>query len=140
MANYSDLRPLILSKLEGITELSDVKDYYTESADGFPFATFEPSNLTNTMFTNTDNLREYAFDIIVHHPIGENNRSTVISNMCIAVDAIIKAFDEDLTIINSGGAHYVKPLPGDWGSYAGQTGAIKYARLTLVIGVEIMVV
>jgi len=139
-ADFTTFRPLILSKLQGISALSTAYDIHTENTTGYPYASFEPSGLSNNMYTNTDNLREYTFDIIIYQEMTVAGRDACIENLAKAVDAVVTAFDTDTTLRISGGAHYVNALPSAWGEYVNASGPIKYARCTLVIGVEIGVV
>jgi len=137
--DFQTLRPIILTKLQGISALVTAKDCHTEVTTGYPYATFEPSSLANEYYTNTDNLREYTFDIIVFHEMTKAGRDTAVGNLCIAVDAIISAFDSDTTLMTSGGADYVKAMPAEFGEYVNKAGPVKYARLTLTIGGEVQV-
>lgn len=138
--NFQTLRPLILTKLQAISALVTAYDVHTENTTGYPYATFEPSKLDNSYYTNTDNLREYSFDIIVYHEMKTAGRDVAVGNLCIAVDAIVSAFDSDTTLRTSGGASYVNALPAEWGEYVNKAGAVKYARLVLTVGGEVQVI
>lgn len=137
--NFQTLRPLILAKLQTIAALSEVKDVHTENWSGFPAASFEPSNSRGQMFTNTENLREYAFDIIIYQEMTKAGRDAAIANLCLAVDAAVTAFESDTTLRVTGGVHYVNAINSDWGEFVSKSGPIKYAKLILVCGVEIAV-
>lgn len=139
MPDFSSLRPLIMTKLQGISALQAVYDYHTEAVSGYPCATFEPSNLRNQYFTNTDNLREYAFDIIIYQEMKVAGRDGAIENLAKAVDAVVTAFDSDSTLRVTGGIHYVQAIPAEWGEYVNAAGPIKYAKLVLVCVVEVAV-
>jgi hypothetical protein len=136
-ANFSTLRPLLLTALQGVTELQIAYDIHTENTTGYPYATFEPSGHTNEMYTTNDNLREYTFDIIIYQELTKAGRDLAIENLAKAVDAVVTALDTNTTLRVTGGAHYVKALPSSWGEYVNAKGPIKYARLSLIIGVEI---
>lgn len=139
-ANFQTLRPLILAKLLSVSQLETAYDIHTENTIGYPYATFEPTGSTNSYYTNTDNLREYSFDIIVYQEMTVATRDNAMEILGIAIDAIITAFDTDTTLRVSGGAHYVNALPSEWGEYSSKAGPIKYGKLRLQIGVEIGVV
>ena len=139
MPNFDSYSSLILTKLQGITELVAAYDYHTEDVTGYPCATFEPSNNGNQEYTNTENFREYAFDILVYQEMKVAGRRAAIANIRKAVDAVITAFDSDTTLRVSGGAHIVKPVVSDFKEYVGKAGPTKYAIIKLVIGVEIAV-
>lgn len=141
--NFTTLRPLVLAKLQTLIgsglPLKAAFDKHTENTTGYPYATFEPSGLANQYFTTTDNLREYAFDIFIFNELAAGGRDNAIDKLCVAVDATVNAFDSDTTLRIAGGCHYVKALPAEWGEFIGQKGPIKYAKLTLVCGVEVAV-
>lgn len=136
---FQNLRPLILTKLLGVSALVTALDYHSEDTTGYPYATFEPSNLQNNYFTTSDNLREYAFDIIIFQEMKTAGRDAAIENLCKAVDAVVTAFDTDSTLTQSGYCQYVRALPAEWGEYVNKAGPIKYAKLTLVCGIEVAV-
>lgn len=138
-ANFSVLRPLILTALQNVTELAMAYDIHTENTTGYPYATFEPSGHTASMFTTNDNLREYVFDIYIYQEMTTAGRDVAVENLAKAVDAVVTAMDTNTTLKTSGGAHYVNALPSAWGEYVNAKGPIKYAKLTLLIGVEIAV-
>lgn len=137
--NFQTLRPLIQAKLEGITQLAQVKDVHTENWTGFPAASHEPSNSKGQFYTNTENLREYAFDIILYQEMTKAGRDAAIANLALAVDAVITAFDSDTTLRVTGGVHFVQALNSEWGEFVSKSGPIKYAKLVLVCAIEIAV-
>lgn len=139
MSDFTTLRPLILTKLQGISALQSAYNTHTEKVTGYPCATFEPSISTSQFYTNTDNLREYAFDIIIWQEMKTAGRSDSIDNLCKAVDAVIVAFETDTTLRVTGGVHYVKPVSTTWGEIIGQAGPIKFCRLTIACGIEVAV-
>lgn len=137
--DFTNLRPLILTKLSGISALVAAYDKHTENVSGYPCATFEPASGNNQYYTNTDNLREYSFDIIIYQEMKVAGRDAALDNLCIAVDAVVAAFESDTTLRISGGCHYVKAVNSDWGEFVNKAGPVKYAKLVLVCGVEVAV-
>jgi len=133
---YTTLRPLILTKLGTITGLQSSYNFHTEKVTGYPCATFEPSSSKSDYFTNVDNLREYAFDVIVWQEMFTAGRSDAIDNLCKVADAVIDAFESDTTLTGSGGIHYLRPVNTQWGEVAAQAGPVKFFKFTLVCGVE----
>lgn len=93
--DFKNLRTAIQSKLSGISNLAVALNYHTGKLNGFPAATFEPSGNTGELFTNDDNLRSYAFDIIVHQEMENAGRDKSIDILTETVDALLSAFDED---------------------------------------------
>lgn len=136
--DFTSLRAAIETKLNSISELSTVLRTHLGNMDGFPCATFEPSKNDSVLYTNTDNLRDYAFDIVIHQEMENAGRDKAIEILCIAVDAVLTAFDEDFNL--GGACDFCLALPSAWGEYTGDNGAIKYAMLTLVCKKEVMVI
>ena len=140
--SFTSLRSAINSKLSGLTgagkPLQVVSQIHTGDLTGFPAATFEPSGNDSDFYTNTDNLRAYAFDIIVHQEIENAGRANAVTILAAAVDAIITAFDTDYNL--SGACDFCLALPSSWGEYTGSQGAVKFAKLTLVCKIEATVV
>lgn len=136
---FATLRPLILAKLLTVSQLKTAFDTHTEKTTGYPYATVEPSVNSNEMYTNSDNLREYSFDIIVWHEMKVGGRKVAVDNLSVAIDAIIDAFDSDTTLRVSGGVHYIKPISTQWGDTVAEAGPLKFVRLTVACGVEVLV-
>lgn len=133
-ATFDGLTSVILTIFSGVSELTAAYDYHTEVVSGYPAASFEPTGNTNEIYTTAENLREYSFEIYIQQEISVAGRQAAIANLRKAVDAVITAFDTDDTLMSSGGAHYVRALPSDWGEFVGQSGPIRFAKLTLTIG------
>jgi hypothetical protein len=135
---WASLRTAIASKLATITQLKGYTNYHAEGGfSGFPFVTFEPSSSDNTMFTNTDNLRGYSWDLYVFQEIENCGRAAAVGYLINAVDAIIAAFDSDPTL--SGACHYCIPVPTYFSEIVIGSATMKYAKLTLVCHAEITV-
>lgn len=138
--SFSALRPIIQTILEGVSELVTSYDFHTENTIGYPYASHEPSILGNSYFTNTDNLREYTFDIVLYQEMTAAGRDQCITSLAAAVDAVVTAFDTDTTLRSIGTMDYVEAIPGQWGEYENKGGPIKFARLALVCVKEVDVV
>ena len=140
-ANFDKLSTAIKTKLDSLSGsgqvLSQVYDYHETAPAGFPAATFEPSTLGNEVFTTDDNLRSYAFDIILYQEFSTMKRKDAVGILRRAVDAVVAAFDHDLTL--GGACDYTIPLPGNFGFMEGANGSILWATLTLVCRAEITV-
>lgn len=140
-ATFDNLTTAISAKLATLTGtgkvLSQVYDYHETAPAGFPAATFEPSSLSNIAYTNTDNLRGHAFDIILYQEFSTMTRSAALGILRRAVDAVVAAFDADASL--SGACDYTLPIPGNFGFMEGANGSILWATLTLVCYAEITV-
>jgi len=135
--DFTNLRGVIRTQLESISEIATVYDYHTDNLDGFPAATFEPSRNDAVQYSNTDNLRDYAFDIYIHQEMENVGRDRAIEILCAAVDAVLTSFDENYTL--NGACDLLLALPSTWGEYTGGNGAVKYAQLTVVARREVNV-
>ena len=134
---FASLRTAIETKLQGITALKAVYDVHTPAIKGYPAATFEPSGHENIFYTNTDNLRSYAFDIWIHQEMKFAGRDNAVRILSDIVDAVVTAFDTDYNL--GGACDFLVALPSSWGEYVGDQGAVKFATLTLVCKSEIQV-
>lgn len=141
-ATFDTLTTAIKNKLTALSGsgqiLSQVYDYHETAPAGFPAATFEPSSLSNIAYTTDDNLRGYAFDIILYQEFSTMTRSAALGILRRAVDAIVTAFDTDSSL--GGACQYTAPLPGSFGFMEGANGSILWATLTLVCYAEIQVI
>lgn len=143
MSSFESLTTAIKAKLDGLIgttsgKLSKVYDYHETAPAGFPAASFEPSQLSNEAYTSSDNLRGYAFDIIVQQEFSSMTRQAAVGILRRTVDAIIAAFDADYTL--GGACHYTAPLPGQFGFFTGANGAILWASLTIICYDEALVI
>lgn len=134
--SFTTLRPVIKTKLDGIDELAYVNDFHTMETDGYPMATFEPSGHENSMISDSDNFRAHTFDIIVQQEMENIGRDEAVRILAAAVDAIITAFDEDLTL--GGATQWCTPIPSAWGT-TNVEGAVMYATMQLVCNSEVTV-
>ncbi len=142
-ATWDNLTTAVKAKLDALSGsgqiLAQVYQYHETAPAGFPAVTFEPSNHNNVAFTTTDNLRGYAFDIIVYQEFSAltMTRDAALGILRRAVDAIVTAFDADINL--SGACDYTLPLPGNFGFMEGANGSQLWATLTLVCYSEIQV-
>lgn len=134
---FVTLRAAILTKLQSVSALQFVDDKHHMDLTGYPAATFEPSAHENDFYTNTDNKRLYAFRILVHQEIESGGRDNAIGVLCVAVDAIIAAFDGDVTL--GGAVDFLEAIPSGWGEYKSGQGGVKYAEMILKCSKEVTV-
>lgn len=127
---FQVIRPLILTKLQSISDIQFADDKHSSNLTGFPAATFEPSGNENIYLTNAENQRKYIFDIIIHQEITKAGRDEAIRILGETVDAVITAFDIDYRLTNN--VDFCMALPSKWGEYTSGSATIKYATLTLI--------
>lgn len=128
--SFTIIRPLILTKLQGVSQIQFADDKHSSNLTGFPAATFEPSGSENIYLTNAENQRRYAFDIILHQEITKAGRDEAVRILAAAVDAVITAFDTDYRLTNN--VDFCMAIPSKWGEYPSGSGSIMYAMMTLV--------
>ena len=147
MPSFATLRTAIKTKLDTMLYnagsnpsgvLMQVQDVHLENFTGFPAVTFEPSNHENNYYSNNDNMRAYAFDVIVWQEMESGGRAQAINSLTAAVDAIITAFDSDFNL--TGACDFCVPIPSAWGEVLIGGATFKYAKMTIVCKSEIQVV
>lgn len=131
--SFSSLRSAIHTKLLTLTgagqPLACAYPYHHLGVSGYPAATFEPSALESQISTTTENMREYAFDIVLSQELSIVSRDEALTILCNASDTLIALFDSDYTL--SGACDISRALPAEFGEIVGEDGAILYARLQL---------
>ena len=126
-----DIRSKIKTKLEsrqGDGEpLVDVFDSHKTGFNGYPSATFEPSEVQSDYETNTQNMRKYTFRIVIHQEIEKVTRSRAIDILCDVLDTLMDDFDRDDTL--GGSADMCRAIPLAWGIYDEGAGLVMYAEM-----------
>lgn len=131
--SFQAIRSAIGAKLETLTgdgnPLAQVYDYHKIGVDGYPAATFEPSSLGSAFDTNTQNLRTYAFDVVIQQEMSTKERGDAIGILVAAADLVIGAFDSDYTL--GGSVDMIEAVPAEFGEIEAEDGVICYAKVTL---------
>lgn len=135
--SFTTLKTAIKTKLDSVAELQNAYDYHATDLTGFPCATFEPSGNENVIFTNTDNYRSYAFDLVIYQEFDKTTRQNAVNILAQAVDAVISAFDSDITL--GGVCDLLTPLPSSWGVITDSGGSSLFAQIQIVCNVENLV-
>lgn len=135
---FDSLHQAVVAKLNTLVGsgqvLKVVYAYHETAPAGFPAASCEPSGNANLMYTTGDNLRSYAFDIILYQEFSTITREAAVAILRAAVDAVIEAFDADYNL--SGACDYANALPSEWGFMEGANGSTLWASLALVCNYE----
>lgn len=120
-----------LDELKGDEKpLADVYDYHSAEFNGYPAATFEPSDIESDFESQHENLRKYIFRIVVHQEISQAGMAESIEILQDASDAIIDAFDQDYKL--GGLIDWLEAVPGSWRTYESPTGDIRAVEIKLV--------
>lgn len=114
----------------GAGKLKNVYDFHTGEFNGYPVATFEPSDVESDYETTEENIRKYIFRIVVHQEITKAGLDGSIDILADVVDAIIDAFDQDYTL--GGVVDWLAAVPADWHIYDSPTGEVRAAEIRLV--------
>ena len=136
--SLTTIRTAIKSKLDTLTgtwkPIVEVFDYHTLNSAGFPYVTFEPSNLDSNFQDTCNNLRSYSFDIFIYQNILDENRQTALNVLTNVFDEIINAFDKDYTLwwIADGG---VNAVWWDIGQLVDENGATLFANIKIIVNI-----
>lgn len=125
------LRTAIKNKLDTVSQLQAVYDYFTSDVSGFPVAMFEPTQDPSKIATNRENEHAYTFDIFILQEIQNIGRDEAIRILGGAVDAVVAAFDADPDL--GANATMVEAAPTEWGEDSVGTGLVKWARVTITV-------
>ena len=130
---FTTIRTAIRNKLETLVgegkPLAFVYDIHTTKIDGYPSATFEPSDMESDFATTTENLRTYVFRIVIHQETEKVGKSKALEILAHAVDETIKLFDNDITL--GGAVSFLNAVPSAWGEYSEGVGQVKHAEIVL---------
>jgi hypothetical protein len=131
--SFKTIRSAIGEKLQSLTgtggPLAYVYDHHKLGLDGYPSVTFEPSSLQSEFGTTRENMRNYAFEVIVHQELATIWRDEAISTLVDATDTVIEAFDQDYSI--GGTVDYLEAVPAEFWEITTEDSVIAYARITL---------
>lgn len=96
--SFSVLKEKIKTKLEGISDIQQVKDYPSVDFNGYPSVTVRTTGNTSDYETTTENLEVYNFEIIAFQQLADDGAKTnvqareIIEGLC---DTIRDNFDSD---------------------------------------------
>jgi len=131
--NWTTIKASIKSKLEGLAgtgkPLAFVYDEHRTTFEGYPTATFEPTDMDSDFSTSQENMRSYVFRVIVHQEMESAGQGSSIDILASAIDAITDAFDNDYTL--GGLVIEVQAVPARWGVMPADNGFIRYAELVI---------
>ena len=130
---FTPIRTAIRNRLQTLTgvdrPLAFVYDIHTTKLDGYPSITFEPSDMESDFATTTQNLRTYVFRIVIHQETEKVGKSRALEILSLAVDEVIKLFDNDITL--GGAVDFLNAVPAAWGEYSEAVGQVKHAEIIL---------
>jgi hypothetical protein len=93
--SFARLQPQIKTLLETITELQEVSEFPKLKYSGFPAACIYPSDNTADYETTVENLRVYAFSVILFYETKEGGIVEAMQALRGLVDSVIDKFDQE---------------------------------------------
>lgn len=118
--------------------LVEVKDYFSETFSGYPAAAFEPSDIISDYETTVQNLRQYAFRVIILQDIESESRSSALGTLIDIVDNLIDDFDKSENL--DGEADFVLAAPMAMGFFGKEGHQVMYAEVKIVCGKSVYVI
>lgn len=129
------IRTKIDEKLASLTwsgqPFSHWYNYYNDNIEGYPCIMYEPASIASAYEDTANNLRAYAFELLIVQEISVTSRSDAITAIIAAMDTVLNAFDEDYTLWGvARGA--VEAVPGDFGQADVESWPVLMATIRLV--------
>lgn len=104
---------------------------HTTKTDGYPYATFEPSDIVSDYETTTQNMRKYVFRIMVHQQFSTIDKAQAIEITNAASDAIIEMFEKDWTL--GGTVDFVQVAPSIDGDYDTESNTVHMTEIMIAV-------
>lgn len=93
-----NLETKIKEKLQNISEIAEVFDFYKSDFDSFPYAWFELIEAKGEKLDNCNNIRIFSFWILIFQETAILWRQKAKENLYKIAEKIIFAFDSDETL------------------------------------------
>lgn len=136
--SFTTIRPALKTLLDAQSTLSFVYDYHRVDGEGFPYATFEPSDLASNAIDFSDQLREYNFTVVIHQEMENKGRDEAVRILAAAVDQVVGALEADPQLATT--VDLLTVQPSSWGSYDKGKGSVLYASLEINCKLEVQVI
>lgn len=149
MSVSTDVKNLLIAKINNLTTTQAVYGYEELNPDGWPAVWITTSDLQGTFATTTENRRVYGYRVMCLWPLGEDfikdgsiQREEYAENtLADVVDQIINLVDDQsfitqLNAIYSAGdttVLFVEAADAQWGNVTTEKGKCKGVQLTLMI-------
>jgi len=131
--SFVNLKTAIKNKLDTLTgagkPLSFNYDEHRTNFDGYPVATFEPSDMASDYETVAENLRVYSFMVYIYQEMEKTGAGESVNILASVVDQITNAFDNDYTL--GGACMFAKATPSRWGVMPTDSGMTRYAEIKI---------
>lgn len=129
----SVIKQKVLEKLETLVgddkPLVGVFPSHRTHFDGFPSATFQPSDVVSDYQTNVQNMRRYVFRVVIHQEAEAVGADEALNILWDTMHEVMNAFDNDFTL--GGAVVDTKAVPSVWGAYNEGSGLTFYCEVKL---------
>lgn len=154
MSVTSELRTVLLDRIDGLSTVQKVYDYRELNPTGYPCVWVVPANLDGVFVSTTENKRVIAFNILIIFPLGEDfikdssiSRERYAENVIGDVlDQIINDLDTNSFIstfadIGEVNTTFINAEAADaeWGEIDMQHGKARALQITLMIRLDYQV-
>ena len=129
--SWVTLRTAIKTKLDTLSGLGTISDYFHSNITSYPAVMFEPTDDPSVFFTNTENEHVYTYDIIIIQECESTGtgRQTAIRILGNAIDTVVNAFDSYQTL--GGTCEYTEAMTSAWNTANTANGIVVYAKIVL---------
>lgn len=133
----NDIKAKIKDKLEAIDLIAEVNGYEKVGFDSNPAVNITVGGNDSDFWSVATNERAYRFTVRVFIPLkgnpatedADNSKEQTEETMADVVDAIIDAFDKDMTLDDA--VDYLKAAPSEWGYVESGEGWLRTADIKL---------
>lgn len=126
---FTTIRASIKTKLQEVTELAFVYNFHNPNIEGFPACSFDLSDATNDFFTDTENVRKYAWQIVIYQEITDKGLAGANTILDLASDAVINKLESNLSL--GGVVDFSSPVIGKRETIDTPSGLVRAQYLTL---------
>lgn len=93
--SFATLQPQLKTLLETITEFQEVSEFPKIKYSGYPAVCVFPSDNTSDYETTTENLRIYAFYLVIFYETKESGVPSAMQALRGLVDSVLDKFDQE---------------------------------------------
>ncbi len=105
---------------------------HTTKTTGYPYATFEPSDIASDYESTIQNMRKYVFRIMIHQQFSTSiSKEEAINRTNNISDDIIEAFEKDYTLDNT--VDFLKIDPSFDGDYEQETNTVHMTEIIVSV-------
>lgn len=110
-----------------------IYDYHTLESEWYPYVSFEPTQLLQSIEDTASNKRTFVFDLYIYQEINKKTREEGLQILLDAFDKVIDKFDTNYTLDWT--AIQVTPLEGSFDQIVLEKGKVLFVNLQLQVEV-----